>query len=333
MPELRKDPVADRWVIIAPERADRPNALLRSRAEPDDEKGCPFCPGNERMTPPEVLVNRAPGSERNGPGWTLRVVPNRYPALRVETVMSREGRGLFDTIAGVGAHEVIIETAEHRRTMAELPAEQIESVLRAWQERIVDLSRDIRLKTIFAFKNHGAPAGATLSHAHSQLVAMPVVPPGLAEELRGAKKHFDAKERCVFCDMLAQELREKERVVTETEQAVILSPWAARSPFEVWIVPKEHRSAFESCSGQELRGAADALRTVLRKIDIALEKPAYNLYLHTMPLREERNDWYHWHLELKPTLAQHAGFEWASGCTINPTPPEEAAAFLRQTEA
>ena len=333
MPELRKDPVVDRWVIIAPERADRPNALLRARAEPEDEKGCPFCAGNERMTPPEVLVHREPGSERNGPGWSLRVVPNRYPALRVETVMAREGRGLFDAIAGVGAHEVIIETPEHRLTMAELPAEQIESVLRAWQERIVDLSRDVRLKTIFAFKNHGAPAGATLSHAHSQLVAMPVVPPGLAEELRGARKHFDDKERCVFCDMIAQELREKERIVAETERMVILSPWAARSPFELWILPKEHRSAFESSSGQELHATADALRAVLRKIDVALEKPAFNLFLHTMPLREGRNDWYHWHLELKPVLAQHAGFEWASGCTINPTPPEEAAAFLRQTEA
>jgi UDPglucose--hexose-1-phosphate uridylyltransferase len=332
MPELRKDPVVERWVIIAPERADRPNALLRARAEPDDPKGCPFCPGNERMTPPEVLVQRAAGSGRDAPGWTLRVVPNRYPALRVETVMAREGRGLFDTIAGVGAHEVIVESNDHRRTMAEMTVDQIENVLRAWQERILDLSRDIRLKTIFAFKNHGAPAGATLSHAHSQLVAMPVVPPGLSEELHGAKRHFDDKERCVYCDMLAQELREKERIVSETERMLTICPWAARTPFETWVLPREHRSALESCSGQELRAAAGALLTILRKMDVALEKPAFNLYLHTMPLREPRNDWYHWHFEVKPVLAQHAGFEWASGCTINPTPPEEAAAFLRQTE-
>ncbi|TMA29293.1 MAG: galactose-1-phosphate uridylyltransferase [Deltaproteobacteria bacterium] len=332
MPEMRKDPIVDRWVIIAPERAERPNAILRNRAEVDDEQGCPFCPGNERMTPPEVLSRRPPGSQPGGPGWTLRVVPNRYPALRTETVMSREGRGLFDLIAGVGAHEVIVETPEHRGTMADLPAEQIESVLRAWQERIVDLARDVRLKSIFAFKNQGVPAGATLSHAHSQLIALPVVPPGMQEELRGAKRHFGEKERCVFCDIVGQELRDKERLVHESERMVVLSPWAARTPFETWIVPREHRSSFESSSGQELHAAADALRALLRKIDVALEKPAFNLYLHTMPLRENNNDWYHWHLELKPMLQQHAGFEWASGCTINPTPPEEAAAFLRQTE-
>ncbi len=326
MPELRKDPVVDRWVIIAPERADRPNALLRPQPERDGE-ACPFCPGNESMTPPEVLVH--PGAAGR---WSVRVVPNRYPALRTEIQMSRAGNGLFDSTAGVGAHEVVIETEQHFQTLADLPVPQIESVFTAWRERMVDLSRDLRLKALFAFKNQGAPAGATLPHAHSQLVALPFVPPALAEELRGARRHFDDKERCIFCDILAQELRDQERVVLETEAAVALSPYAARSPFETWVFLREHRSSFESATGQELRSVADALRTVLRKIDVALDRPAYNLLLHTMPLREARNDWYHWHLELKPVLTLQAGFEWASGCYINPTPPEEAAGFLRQTE-
>lgn len=326
MPQLRKDPVVDRWVIIAPERADRPNALVRPQPQRDGE-ACPFCPGNEQMTPPEVLVH-----SNGGPGWSVRVVPNRYPALRTEIQMSREGRGLFDVMAGVGAHEVVIETNDHQKSLEDLAPAQVESVLAAWQERMIDLSRDIRLKALFAFKNHGGPAGATLSHSHSQLVALPFVPPTLSDELRGARRHYDEKERCIFCDILAQELREKERVVLETEGMVALSPWAARSPFELWIFPREHRSAFESATGQELRQAADALRTMLRKIDVALDQPAYNLLLHTMPLRELRNDWYHWHFELKPVLTLHAGFEWASGCYINPTPPEEAAGFLRQTE-
>src|SRR5207253_374997 len=278
MPQLRKDPVVDRWVIIAPERADRPNALLRPLPERDGE-ACPFCPGNESMTPPEVLIH-----QNSGPGWTVRVVPNRYPALRTEIQMSREGHGLFDSMAGVGAHEVVIETNDHKATMAELPAAQIESVLSAWQERMHDLSRDIRLKALFAFKNHGGPAGATLFHAHSQLVALPFVPEGLGGELRGARKHFDEKERCVYCDVLAQELRDKDRLVLETEGMVVISPYAARSPFEIWLFPREHRSAFESATGQELQAAADALRTMLRKIDVALDKPAFNLFLHTMPL-------------------------------------------------
>lgn len=327
MPELRKDPVVDRWVIIAPERADRPNALVRPQPERDGE-ACPFCPGNERMTPPEVLIHTGAG-----PGWSVRVVPNRYPALRTESQMARSGDGLFDSMAGVGAHEVVIETAEHGKTLADLPALQIESVLNAWRERMIDLSRDTRLKALIAFKNHGGPAGATLPHAHSQLVALPFVPPALADELRGARRHFDEKERCIFCDILAQELRDKKRLVLETEGMVAIAPYAARSPFETWLLPREHRSSFESATGQELRWAADALRTVLRKIDVALDQPAYNLLLHTMPLRESQNDFYHWHLELKPVLTLQAGFEWASGCFINPTPPEEAAGFLRQTEA
>ena len=326
MPELRKDPVVDRWVIIAPERADRPNALLRPQPERAGA-ACPFCPGNERMTPPEVLIHSGAG-----PGWSVRVVPNRYPALRTEIQMARAGDGLFDTMAGVGAHEVVIETAEHGKTLADLPALQIESVLAAWRERIIDLSRDLRLKALCAFKNHGVPAGATLPHAHSQLVALPFVPPALTEELRGARRHYDEKERCVFCDILAQELRDKKRLVLETEGMVAIAPYAARSPFETWILPREHRSSFESATGQELRWTADALRRVLRKMDVALDQPAYNLLLHTMPLREAENDFYHWHLELKPVLTLQAGFEWASGCYINPTPPEEAAGFLRQTE-
>ena len=325
MPQLRKDPVVGRWVVIAPERAQRPNALLRAPQE-RDEATCPFCPGNERLTPSEVMSQRSPS------GWTLRVVPNRYPALRVEETMARAGEGLYDSVAGVGAHEVVIETREHAQTLSQAPAAQLEAVLRAWQERIVDLSRDVRMKAILAFKNHGAPAGATLWHAHSQLVAVPFVPPALSDELSGARSHFDRKERCIFCDILAQELADEERVVMETEGAVALSPWAARSPFETWILPRPHRSSFESASARELAATARAIHALLRKIDVALEMPSFNLYLHTMPLREAANDWYHWHITLKPLLTQHAGFEWASGCFINPTPPEEAAAFLRQTE-
>jgi UDPglucose--hexose-1-phosphate uridylyltransferase len=314
-----------RWVIIAPERADRPSAFLRPA--PEQNGGvCPFCPGNESMTPPEVLARRENGH------WSLRVVPNRYPALRTEIQMSRTGVGMFDSMAGVGAHEVVIETSDHRATLADQPVEQIESILRAWQERMVDLSRDVRLKSLIVFKNHGGPAGATLFHAHSQLIALPFVPEGLHAELSGARKHSAERDRCIWCDIVAQESREKERIVLESDGAVVLSPWAARSPFELWILPREHRSSFESATGPELRAVAGSLRTVLRKIDVALEKPAFNLFLHTMPLRETQNDFYHWHLELKPVLTQQGGFEWATGCYINPTAPEEAASFLRQTE-
>jgi UDPglucose--hexose-1-phosphate uridylyltransferase len=277
------------------------------------------------MTPPELLARRENGA------WSLRVVPNRYPALRTEIQLARSGVGMLDSMAGVGAHEVVIETPNHV-ALAEQPVGQLEAVLRAFQDRILDLSRDFRLRALIAFKNHGMAAGATLVHPHSQLIALPFVPEALHAQVAGARHHFEQKERCVFCDILAQEARERERLVLESERAVTFCPWASRAPFETWIVPREHRSSFETAGAEDLRAVAEAVRTILRKIDVALEEPAFHLFLHTMPLREPPNDFFHWHVELKPVLSQHAGFEWATGCYINPTPPEEAASFLRQTE-
>jgi len=333
MPELRKDPVVGRWTIIAPERADRPNALVRTLPDQDDSASCPFCPGHEAMTPPELLAHREASGARNGPGWTLRVVPNKFPALRTEERMARSGLGIYDAMAGVGAHEVIIETPEHGRQLPQQSPDQVEQLLRAAQERTLDLSRDLRLRSVLFFKNSGAAAGASLSHPHSQIVALPLVPIELEQELRGARARFEEKERCIFCDMVAQEARERSRVVLETDGFIALSPFAARGPFELLILPREHRSIFEQSSAAELRSLANALRLSLRKLDLALDKPSYNFYLHSLPLREPPSDWYHWHLEVRPVLALAAGFEWGTGFFINPTPPEEAAAFLRQTEA
>jgi UDPglucose--hexose-1-phosphate uridylyltransferase len=333
MPELRKDPVVGRWTLVAPERADRPNALVRALPDRDDSASCPFCPGHEAMTPPELLAHRETSGARNGPGWTLRVVPNKFPALRTEERMARSGLGIYDAMAGVGAHEVIIETPEHGRQLPQQSPEQVEQLLRAAQERTLDLSRDLRLRSVLFFKNSGAAAGASLSHPHSQIVALPLVPFEVEQELCGARAHFAEKERCIFCDMVAQEARERSRVVLETDGFIALSPFAARGPFELLILPREHRSIFEQSSAAELRSLANALRLSLRKLDLALDKPAYNFYLHSLPLREPPSDWYHWHLEVRPVLALAAGFEWGTGFFINPTPPEEAAAFLRQTEA
>jgi len=333
MPELRRDPVVGRWVSVAPGRAERPNALVRTLPDQDDPASCPFCPGHEAMTPPELLVRRENGGAANTPGWSLRVVPNRFPALRTEERLARAGLGIYDAMGGVGAHEVLIETPEHARALPQQSPEQVEQLLRAAQERILDLSRDVRLRSVLFFKNSGSASGATLSHPHSQIVALPLVPAELQQELAGARKHHQEKERCIFCDILAQEARERSRVVLETDGFVALSPWAARGPFELLVLPREHRSIFEQSTAAELRGLAAALRLALRKLDLALNKPAYNFYLHTLPLREAPSDWYHWHLEVRPILALAAGFEWGSGLFVNPTPPEEAAAFLRQTEA
>lgn len=331
MPELRKDPVVDRWVIMAPERADRPQAWLRRRGgtgldEDDDPAHCPFCPGNESMTPPEIYAHR------EGARWDVRVVPNRYPALRTEIPPGRRGHGPFDQINGTGAHEVVIETPEHGRSLAQLPPDALVEVLAAWQVRMRDLARDERLRCALVFKNAGAAAGATLSHAHSQLIALPTVPTELQQELEAARAHWDRKQRCVYCDLLDHELDAKERVVHRGERFASLAPWASRSPFETWIFPRAHQSRFEHLEEADLAAFAAELGLLLRKIDVALEQPALNLFLHTAPLRDPELPWYHWHLTVKPVVTSVGGFEWGSGWFINPTPPEEAASFLRQTE-
>ncbi len=329
MPELRKDPITGRWVIISTERAKRPSDFS---VEPAERKGgfCPFCPGHEDKTPPEILACRSDGSGPNSQGWWVRVVPNKFPALGIEGDLSRQGEGLFDKMGGIGAHEVIIETPDHGLTLATLPEKRIEDVLWAFRERMLDLQRDKRFRYILIFKNHGAPAGASLEHSHSQLIALPIVPKRVREEVDGAKSYYGYKERCIYCDIVRQERDSGIRVVAENEGFLTVAPYAPRFPFETWILPKEHESAFENLQSHFYRDLARALKNFLMRIDKVLEMPSYNLVLHTSPLKETPNDYYHWHLEMMPKLTRVAGFEWGTGFYINPTPPEEAAKFLRE---
>jgi UDPglucose--hexose-1-phosphate uridylyltransferase len=231
---------------------------------------------------------------------------------------------------GVGAHEVIIESPEHLHTLADMPVKRVEDLFWAYRDRVLDLRRDTRLRYILLCKNHGAAAGAVLEHTHSQLIALPVVPKRVHEELEGSRKHFDYKERCIYCDILAQESESAVRVVHESEHFAVICPYAARFPFETWILPKAHSSHAESMTPAEIHDLAPVLQNVLRKLDTTLEKPAYNLMLHTAPIQEQPMAHYHWHLELIPKMTQVAGFEWGTGFYINPTPPEEAAKFLRE---
>ncbi|MCL6544893.1 MAG: galactose-1-phosphate uridylyltransferase [Bryobacteraceae bacterium] len=329
MPELRKDPITGRWVIIAAERAMRPSDFIRQPAVPTGGRFCPFCPGNESKTPPEVLAYRPGGGRPNEPGWTLRVVPNKFPALRVEGDLNRQGEGVYDRMNGVGAHEVVIETPDHMLTLSELSEKQVEDVFWAMRDRIVDLRRDKRLRYIIVFKNHGAAAGATLEHTHSQLIALPVVPKRAQEELDGSRRYFDYRERCIFCDILRQESDSGARVVLESEHFLAITPYASRFPFETWILPKRHSSHFEASEIPEMQNLGWIERAILRKIDKVLERPAYNLMIHSSPVQEGAMAHYHWHIEIIPKLTNAAGFEWGTGFYINPTPPEEAARFLR----
>ena len=329
MPELRKDPVTGRWVIISTDRQKRPHDFKFERAAIIGRTYCPFCPGHESFTPPEVMAYRHDGSAPNTRGWDVRVVPNKYPALQVEGVLDRQGDGTYDRMNGIGAHEVIIETPHHDRTLATMSEPEIVQVLSAYRERMLDLKRDIRLRHILIFKNHGAAAGATLEHTHSQLIALPIVPDFVREELDGARRHFKVKERCVFCDIVRQDVADGRRVLLENVDVVALAPYAPRFAFETWLLPKHHGARFEEAPRHVYESLARALKMILQRMDRALEEPSYNMIVHTSPFSEETADVYHWHVEILPKLTRVAGFEWGTGFYINPTPPEEAARVLR----
>lgn len=328
MPELRKDPVLGRWVIICTERAKRPNDFgVRPASQPVEY--CPFCVGNENQTPPEVLSVRSNGSAPNSPGWKVRVVPNKFPALQIEGDLDRRGEGLFDKMNGIGAHEVVIESTNHMAELSTQSVEEIAAVLGAFRARIVDLKGDPRFKYILVFKNHGESAGASLQHPHTQLIATPIIPKHVAEELKGARGHYEMKERCIYCDIIQQEIADGRRLVVADDQFVALEPFAPRFPYETWILPKKHNSAFEAITDEGLYHLASMLKETLGRINDALSRPHYNFVIHTAPCNDPFLLFYHWHIEIMPKLTNMAGFEWGSGFYINPTPPEDAAHYLR----
>ena len=331
MPELRKDPIHGRWVIIATERGRRPSDFVIEQQKPTGGF-CPLCEGNEDKTPPEVLAFRNNGIRPNSPGWSLRVVPNKFPALRIEGDLDREGEGMYDKMNGIGAHEVVVETPLHQETLATLPVKGVEEVLWAYRERIIDLRGDKRLRYVLVFKNQGVAAGASLEHSHSQLIALPIIPRRVVEEIEGAKNYFQFKDRCVFCDIIRQELQQRSRVIVENRDFLSVAAFASRFPFETWILPKEHHSHFEYMEPSEYEQAAQILSDTLQRINRVLGNPPYNFIIHTSSFSDADKEYYHWHFEIMPKLTKVAGFEWGTGFYINPTPPEEAANYLREAK-
>jgi UDPglucose--hexose-1-phosphate uridylyltransferase len=331
MPELRRDPVLGRWIIISKERRKRPTDFA---VEANTSLGgfCPLCPGNENTTPPEVLAFRLGGSQQaNGPGWQVRVVPNKYPALVIEGELGKEGEGLYDRMNGIGAHEVIVESPNHDESLSHMSAENMFFVFKAFRERIADLERDPRFRYVIVFKNYGRAAGASLEHSHSQLIALPILPRMIVSELAGALSYFQYKERCVFCDIIRQELQQNVRVVCQNDHFVTITPFAPRTPFEMWVLPKHHSSAYCKQDDYHLQSLSMIFSETLQRLDACIPDVPYNFVLHTEPLRAGGVEHYHWHFEIVPKLTSIAGFEWGSGFYINPMPPEEAASYLRES--
>ena len=330
MSELRRDPIGGRWVIVDTDHPSKPEEF---EYEPRTFRGgvCPFCYGNEAMTPPEIEAIRDPHTNPNTPGWQVRVVPNKFPALQIEGELDRRGLGMYDMSNGVGAHEVLLETPYHQKDICDLSGEEVERFLSMYCRRALDLVKDKRFKYIMIFKNYGAAAGASLEHPHTQIVALPMVPKNAMEEIRGAHHYFNYRERCLFCDMIRQEKEEKNRIILENKYFLSFCPFVSRFPFEICIIPKKHNSFFCEISAEELPALAVILKDTIIKLKKIFPNVPYNFIIHSSPINGDSDtEYYHWHIEFMPKLTRVAGFEWGSGFYVVVTPPELAAKYLRE---
>lgn len=338
MPELRKDPIVDRWVIISPGRVNRPHEFKfkidRSVRDVD-----PFAEGNESATPPEIAAYRNADSKPNEPGWRVRVIANRYPALvDADTDISnahgpseQHPAGLYEMLPGVGAHEVIVECPQSESNMSRLSIPNIREVLSIYRERLLCLGKDSQLAHALIFKNQGAMAGASLEHSHSQLIATPIVPSALRAELIAAEKLLKSRGQCAYEDVIQHELKAGSRIVLETANFVAFCPYASRFPFETWILPKRHSSHYEHILPQEIDDLGMVLKNVLAKLELAQGDPPFNYLIQTAPFSQDQLPHFRWRIEILPRLTGIAGFELGSGTYINPVPPEDAAETLRTT--
>jgi UDPglucose--hexose-1-phosphate uridylyltransferase len=330
MPQFRKDPVTQRWVIIASERAKRP------RHHGSDEHrtqasaaSCPFCAGNEAMTPPEIWAQRESSSPTNAPGWQVRVVPNKYPALENQGDGAAIRNTDYESSNGLGVHEVIIESPDHATNIGALGLDQFANILRAYRERMRALRSDPRWRYLILYKNQGELAGATLEHVHSQLLALPFVPSEAAEELINTETHYHSTGACLYCDIVQHEMERGERLVSSTERFVALCPFAPRFGYEICILPKNHAAAFEENTEDDIFALAYALKDALSRLNRVLDSPPFNYVIHSAPAQQTALPHYHWHIEIMPQVTRAAGFEWGSGMFMNSVAPEDAARSLR----
>jgi UDPglucose--hexose-1-phosphate uridylyltransferase len=335
MSEYRQDPLSRRWVIIGSDRAARPNEFVEEpvRRQPIP---CPFCAGNEHETPDAVATYAAPGRS----GWVVRIVPNKYPAVTLDeslcpncqplgSASSSGSADLTGTIPGFGRHEVIIESPRHVASLSELTTTEAELVFLAYRDRIAALKATGQYRYVQIFKNVGPAAGASLEHVHSQLVALPGVPEVVAQELASCRDHFAQHRRPLMTGLIERELAEGDRILAQTDRFVAFCPYASRFPYEVCIAPLASQPSFEAAQAGELGELSQLSRDVIGRIERVGGQVAYNCILHTQPFDTSPHDHYHWHIEIIPRLTKVAGFEWGTGCFINPLPPEAAAAHLR----
>ncbi len=327
MPEFRQNYVSKEWVIIASERALRPDemgARVPPKAEvPMYRKDCPFCPGNEEQTPPAVY------SVEEGGQWRLRVVPNKFAALNPDQPVGRQCMGPFLQAGGFGVAEVVIESPHHDQSLSTLPVPDVERVLRAFRSRYLAVASDRRINLITIFRNFGVLAGTSLEHPHSQIIATPIVPPHVRGGWYAAQLQYDAFGSCPYCEMLQGEMEQKHRLVTETEHFVAFCPYASRTPFELRIYPRRHHACFAWVNEREIEDLAYVLRDTLARLRVGVNNPDYNFVIRSAAAGDEDSRYLHWYLVVIPKITTPAGFEIGTGIYINVVPPEFAAEHLR----
>jgi len=337
MPELRQNPATKEWVVIATERAKRPEDFPKIPPPPEDPNAidrCPFCEGHEKMTPAEVFAYRSYGTHPNEPGWWIRIVPNMFPALVPEGNLERfEKENFFRYMEGIGHHEVLIEHPHHNYSIATMEQKQVEEIFLAYRDRYISLCADPRFEMVLIFKNHGAGAGTSVRHPHSQIIATAITPQHLRHRLEEAMRYYDDNGKCLYCVMIEKERNAKERVLLETDNFIAFCPFASKSPFETWIIPKRHDACFNSVTVDDSKELAYVSRMILKKLHVSLNDPDYNYVIYSSPCREKASDYFHWHIQLVPRISAVAGFELGSGIFINTAIPEESAKFLREVQA
>jgi UDPglucose--hexose-1-phosphate uridylyltransferase len=325
MSEIRKDPLTGRGVIIAPERAPRPKQL-GADVKIESVQAYPFCPGNENLTPPELWADRPGDSPPDQPGWSVRVVPNKYPTVSFGKTPERQTR---DRAAGIGVHEVIIESATHVANLAALDQFQFARVVYAYRQRLRAARENTRWRFTLLFKNHGERAGATFEHTHAQLIALPFVPVDMEVELASAGQYYQRNAHCYFCALLRREMHARARMVIDNAEFLALCPSAPRFAFETWILPRIHTPAFEDTDDVSLTAFAGIAWKVIAALDRLETNPPFNYFIQSLSLDEREREHYHWQFRLLPQFSRAAGFEWGSGLHINPVAPEDAARRLR----
>ncbi len=325
MAELRREPVARRWVVTITGNPKGPEDYVPLRAvhaPPEPDGTCPFCPGHEGMAPPDILSLKTAGG-----GWSVRVVPNKFPFFHIEGEFDRRAEGMYDVMQALGAHEIVVESPDHRQHLATLEPSQIRNVLLAYRMRWTDLAQDPRFQQILVLKNY---PGVYNRHPHAHLLAMPVIPRRIDEEIEGVLDYGERKERCIFCDILKEEMDSGKRVIAETPHFLTFCPFASRYPFETWIVPKVHAPDFHTLRDELMEDLSRALRTLFQCFYRLLGDPPYSLAFHSSPVQSRfHRAEYHWHIETRLRVGLMEGFEWATGFFVNHTPPESAAAWLR----